>query len=68
MKIKTTTRYTAKRKAAILADITNGKITADEVCAEHNITREELDGWRKSLERSGQQGLRVTRLQHYRNA
>jgi transposase-like protein len=67
-KIKTTTRYTAKRKAAILADVHNGKVTAQEACEQHNITREEFDSWAASLARTGQQGLRITRLQHYRNA
>ena len=68
MQIKTTTRYTAARKAAILAAIHNGDTTPEIACAEHNITAEELVSWRKSLDRSGQQGLRITRLQHYRNA
>lgn len=68
MQIKTTTRYTAARKAAILAAIHNGETTTEIACAEHNITPEELESWRKSLDRSGQQGLRITRLQHYRNA
>jgi len=68
IKIKTTARYTAKRKAAIIADVDNGTTTLEEVCSLHNITSEEFEGWRKSLDRSGQQGLRITRLQHYRAA
>jgi transposase-like protein len=68
IKIKTTARYTAKRKAAIIAKVANGEITLEEVCERHNITSEEFEGWCKSLDRSGQQGLRITRLQHYRTA
>lgn len=68
MQIKTTARYTAKRKAQIIAQVHNGEITRDEACKRHNITAEEFEGWCKSLDRAGQQGLRITRLQHYRNA
>ena len=67
MQIKTTTRYTAKRKAAIIAAVNNGKTTLEAACKAHNITAEEFASWERSLVRTGQQGLRITRLQHYRN-
>jgi len=39
----------------------------DEVCERYGLTLEELASWQRGVERSGMQGLRVTKLQHYRD-
>ena len=44
-----------------------GLLSIDEVCERYNLTIEEFASWQRSVDRSGMQGLRVTRLQHYRD-
>ena len=33
----------------------------------HRLTLEEFASWQRAVDRSGMQGLRVTRIQHYRD-
>lgn len=61
------TRWVMRRKAEVVAAINGGLLTTDEACERYNLSIEELAGWQRSLERSGMPGLRVTRLQHYRD-
>ena len=42
-------------------------LTIDEACARYDISIEELATWRRLVERAGMQGLRVTKVQHYRD-
>jgi hypothetical protein len=42
-------------------------LTIDEVLERYNLTLEEFAGWQRAVDRSGMQGLRVTRIQHYRD-
>ena len=42
-------------------------LTIDEVCERYGLTLEEFAGWQRAVDRSGMQGLRVTRIQHYRD-
>jgi len=37
-------RWTAKRKAAVVMDIFNGKTTAAEVARQHDLTVSEVEG------------------------
>ena len=62
-----TTRWVVRRKAEVVAAVNGGLLTIDEVCARYNLTIEEFASWQRSVDRSGMQGLRVTRLQHYRD-
>jgi hypothetical protein len=39
----------------------------DEVCERYGLTAEEFAGWQRAIDRSGMPGLRVTRIQHYRD-
>lgn len=56
-----------RRKAEVVAAIQGGLLTFDEACERYSLTLEELASWQRNVDRSGMQGLRVTRIQHYRD-
>ena len=39
----------------------------DEVLERYSLSLEEFASWQRAVDRSGMQGLRVTRIQHYRD-
>ena len=61
-----TTRWVVRRKAEVVAAVNGGLLSVDEVCDRYSLTVEEFAGWQRAVDRSGMQGLRVTRIQHYR--
>ncbi len=61
-----TRRWVVRRKAEVVAAITGGLLTMQEACERYALTLEELGSWQRAIERSGLPGLRVTRLQSYR--
>ena len=63
----TTTRWVVRRKAEVVAAVNGGLLSIDEVCERYSLTIEEFASWQRSVDRSGMQGLRITRLQHYRD-
>jgi hypothetical protein len=63
-----TGRWTAHRKAEIVAAVRGGLLTFDEACVQYALGIEELTGWQRAVDRSGIPGLRVTRMQHYRDS
>jgi hypothetical protein len=63
----TTTRWVIRRKAEVVAAVDGGLLTVDEACEHWSLTLEELTSWRRAVDRSGLPGLRVTRIQHYRD-
>ena len=62
-----TTRWVVRRKAEVVAAVNGGLLTIDEVCERYNLTLEEFASWQRAVDLSGMQGLRVTRIQHYRD-
>lgn len=62
-----TTRWVVRRKAEVVSAVNGGLLTIDEVCERYGITLEEFASWQRAVDRSGMQGLRVTRIQHYRD-
>jgi hypothetical protein len=62
-----TSRWVVRRKAEVVAAVNGGLLTLDEVLERYNLTLEEFAGWQRAVDRSGMQGLRVTRIQHYRD-
>lgn len=62
-----TTRWVARRKAEVVAAVNGGLLGIDEACARYQISPEEFATWGRAVDRSGLQGLRVTRTQHYRD-
>jgi hypothetical protein len=61
-----TTRWVARRKAEVLAAITDGRLTRAAACARYSISEAELRLWERAVECAGVPGLRVTRVQIYR--
>lgn len=62
-----TTRWVVRRKAEVVAAVNGGLLSIEDVCDRYNLTLEEFASWQRAVDRSGMQGLRVTRLQHYRD-
>lgn len=62
-----TKRWVIRRKAEVVSACNGGLLTLDEVLERYDLTLEEFTSWQRAVERAGMQGLRVTRVQHYRN-
>lgn len=62
-----TTRWVVRRKAEVVAAVNGGLLTIEEACGRYGLTLEEFASWQRAVDRSGMQGLRVTRIQHYRD-
>ncbi len=60
-------RWVTRRKAEVVTAVCGGLIGLDEACARYGITVEELLSWQRLLDDHGLRGLRITRLQDYRN-
>jgi Protein of unknown function (DUF1153) len=61
-----TTRWVIRRKAEVVAAVRGGLLTTEDALARYGLTEEEFESWKKAIEKHGLQGLRTTRLQHYR--
>ena len=62
-----TKRWTVRRKAAVVQAVRLGLISLEEARLRYDLSVEELFGWQLAVERHGIPGLRVTRLQIYRD-
>jgi len=62
-----TRRWVVRRKAEVIAAIRGGLLTAAEACARYRLSPEELELWQESIDRAGVPGLRVTRIQIYKD-
>ena len=62
-----TRRWVVRRKAEVVAAVNGGLLSVDEACERYSLTLEEFASWQRSIDRSGMPGLRVTRIQHYRD-
>lgn len=63
-----TKRWVARRKAVIVNAVCNGAISLEEACRRYQLSVEEFHAWQRAIELHGVAGLRVTRLQIYRDA
>lgn len=61
-----TTRWVIRRKAEVVAAVARGLLTVDEACERYSLSIEEFTSWQRAVDRSGMQGLRVTKIRHYR--
>lgn len=61
------TRWVARRKAEVVAAVDGGLISLEEALERYQLSLEEFSGWRRSLERAGIPGLRITQAQRYRD-
>ncbi len=62
-----TKRWVVRRKAVVVQAVRNGFISLQEACRRYNLSVEEFLTWQRAIERHGIPGLRVTRLQIYRD-
>src|SRR5579862_4982416 len=61
-----TKRWVVRRKAVVVHAVRSGRITLQEACRRYRLSVEEFLAWQRAIERHGIPGLRVTRLQIYR--
>ena len=62
-----TRRWVVRRKAVVVQAVRNGTITLQEACRRYSLSVEEFLAWQRAIDRYGIPGLRVTRLQIYRD-
>lgn len=62
-----TKRWVVRRKAVVVQAVRAGTISLQEACRRYNLSVEEFLAWQRAIERHGIPGLRVTRLQIYRD-
>ncbi len=60
------TRWTIRRKEAVVTAVANGELTREEACRRYQLSEEEFLAWQRAYEAHGLPGLRSTRLQQYR--
>jgi hypothetical protein len=62
-----TKRWVARRKAAVVTAVRIGAISIEEACRRYHLSEEEFLAWERSIAAHGVAGLRITRLQIYRD-
>ena len=62
-----TKRWVVRRKAAVVQAVRNGSISLQEACQRYTLSVEEFLAWERAVDRYGISGLRVTRIQIYRD-
>ena len=62
-----TKRWVVRRKAVVVHAVRDGAISLQEACRRYRLSVEEFLAWQRAIERYGIPGLRVTRLQIYRD-
>jgi hypothetical protein len=62
-----TKRWVARRKAVVVNAVRSGAISLEDACRRYELSVEEFHAWQRAIETHGVAGLRVTRLQIYRD-
>jgi hypothetical protein len=62
-----TKRWVPRRKAVIVNAVRTGVLGLEEVCRRYGLSVEEFHAWECAIDTHGVPGLRVTRLQIYRD-
>lgn len=61
-----TTRWTAFRKAEVVAALDGGLLEFEQACDRYELTIEELAGWQRGIRRFGLHALRATKATEFR--
>lgn len=61
-----TTRWVARRKAAVVRGVQSGLIGREEAMETYSLSEEELDGWVQAIDAHGPNGLKTTMTQQFR--
>ena len=62
-----TKRWVVRRKAVVVQAVRDGSISIEEARERYKLSIEEFLAWERAIDRYGVPGLRVTRLQIYRD-
>jgi hypothetical protein len=62
-----TKRWVARRKAAVVTAVRSGAISIEDACRRYHLSEEEFLAWERRIEADGVAGLRISRLQIYRD-
>lgn len=62
----TTQRWVKSRKLAVIKAIESGVLTDEQACQRYSLSQEELDSWKRALNRFGPGALRTTHINRYR--
>lgn len=62
-----TDRWVIRRKAEVVAAVRGGLLSLEDALERYRLTAEEFGAWQVAIDKWGMQGLRTTRIQHYRN-
>jgi hypothetical protein len=63
---ETTRRWVASRKAAVVKGVTYGLISAQEAMEKYDLSEEEFTQWVSAVATHGEDALKPTSLQRYR--
>ncbi len=61
-----TRRWVASRKAKVVRAVAYGLIPLKEALQRYSLSEEEFEIWRHAIESHGENGLKVTTIQKYR--
>ena len=63
---KNTQRWVASRKAAVVRGVAYGLLTLEEALARYGLSEEEFIHWAKAVSEHGDDALKTTAIQKYR--
>jgi hypothetical protein len=58
-------RWTARRKAAVVIAVSDGRILREEACRRYQLSSEEFLAWEHAFKTYGNAGLHIARLQQH---
>ncbi|WND02736.1 DUF1153 domain-containing protein [Temperatibacter marinus] len=61
-----TSRWIARRKAAVIQGVQFGLLSKTDACDLYEISEEEFDSWENAIKTNGINALKITKLQKYR--
>jgi Protein of unknown function (DUF1153). len=61
-----TDRWVIRRKAEVVAAVRGGLLGLEDALERYRLTAEEFMAWQQAIDKWGMQGLRTTRIQHYK--
>ncbi|NOZ43394.1 MAG: DUF1153 domain-containing protein [Alphaproteobacteria bacterium] len=63
-----TKRWVIRRKAEVVAAVRGGLLSLEDACEKYTLSVEEFLSWQRAIDKDGLLGLRVTRVQDYRES
>lgn len=63
-----TKRWVIRRKAEVVAAVRGGLLSLEDACKKYTLSIEEFLSWQRAIDKDGLLGLRVTKVQDYRES